>query len=43
MLSKVLDMSKIRNVIYRPDIHNLPIRIVFFPYQEKLLEEVDGS
>ena len=36
-------MSKIRSVIYRPDIHNLLIRIVFFPDQEKLLEEVDGS
>ena len=34
-------MFKIRSIIYRPEIHNLQIRTVSFPDQEKLLENVD--
>ena len=33
-------MSKIRVLIYRLDIHNLQAKLVSFPDQEKLLEEV---
>ena len=42
ILSKILDMSKIRLIVYRPGIHNLQTRIVSFPDQKKLLEKIGG-
>ena len=42
ILSKILDMSKIRLIVYRPGIHNLQNRIVSFPDQKKLLEKIGG-
>ena len=43
MLPKILDESKIRCVIYKPDIYNLQARPVSFPDQEKLLKQVDSG
>ena len=43
MLPKILDKSKIRCVIYKPDIYNLQARPVSFPDQEKLLKQVDSG
>ena len=39
-MSKILDTSKIRVLIYRLDLYNLQTNIVSFQDQEKLLEEV---
>ena len=35
-----MDMSKVRFLTYRFDIHNLQTKTVSFPDQEKLLKEV---
>ena len=43
ILSKILDISKIRSITYRPEVHNLQTRIALFPGQEKLLQKVDGG
>ena len=42
-LPKVWDMSKIRYIISRPDTYNMQTRIILFPDQEKLLQQVDGD
>ena len=36
-----LDTSKIKSIIYRPDVHNLQTKIESFPDLEKLQEKVD--
>ena len=39
-LSKILDMSKIKLLVYTADKYNLQIRILSFSDPEKLLKEV---
>ena len=36
-------MSKVRNIIYRPDTCNLQRKTILFPDQGKLLKQIDGS
>ena len=39
-MSKISNISKIRDLIYRLDIYNLQTKIESFPDQEKLLKEM---
>ena len=42
-MPKILDMFKIKSIIYRHGIYNLQTRVLTFPDQEKLLEKVNLS
>ena len=43
ILPKLLQISKIKYKIYRPDTSNLQTKIVLYRDHEKLLKQVDGS
>ena len=43
ILSKILDMSKIRSIIYKLDAYNFQTRIAPFLYQENMLKQVDDG
>ena len=43
MLPKLLGMSTINYINYRPDTCNLQTKIILYRDQEKLLEQVDAS
>ena len=36
-------MTKIRSIIYRPELHDLQTRTVSFPEQQKLIQKVGGG